>query len=55
MKKSSQESAVERLTSAEAEFAEIERLTKELRRRLDRVAENIRIVAGELRRANGKR
>ena len=39
----------ERLASLEEQFAEIERLTKELRRRLDMVAETVRITAEELR------
>ena len=39
----------ERLASLEEQFAEIERLTKELRKRLDTVAETVRITAEELR------
>jgi len=44
-------SVAARLASAEEDFVEIERLTKELRRRLDRVAETIRIAATQVRRA----
>jgi hypothetical protein len=41
---------IKRLTALELEFAAIERLTKELRRRLDTVAETVRIAAEELAR-----
>lgn len=40
----------ERLASLEDQFIEIERLTKELRKRLDTVAETVRITADELRK-----
>jgi hypothetical protein len=50
MKSPVRKSVVARLASAEEQFADIERLTKELRRRLDRVAETIRSAAQELRR-----
>ena len=42
----------ERLASLEEQFTEIERLTKELRKRLDTVAETVRITADELRQRN---
>lgn len=41
-------SVAARLASAEEQFADIERLAKELRKRLDQVAETVRIVAAEL-------
>ena len=49
------QSVAARLASAEEQFAEIERLTKELRKRLDRVAETVREVVAELRRRPSKR
>jgi hypothetical protein len=48
-------SVVARLASAEEQFAEIERLAKQLRKRLDQVAETVRIVAAELGRRTTKR
>jgi exonuclease VII small subunit len=44
-----------RLASAEDQFADIERLAKELRKRLDQVAETVRIVAAELGHRSTKR
>jgi hypothetical protein len=40
-------STAKRLMSAEEQFDEIERLTKELRKRLDEVAETVRLAAKE--------
>ena len=48
-------SVASRLASAEEQFADIERLAKELRKRLDRVAETVRIVASELGHRTTKR
>jgi hypothetical protein len=50
MKNPVRKSVVARLASADEQFADIERLTKERRKRLDRVAETIRSAAEELRR-----
>jgi tetrahydromethanopterin S-methyltransferase subunit G len=50
-----QQSVAARLASAEQQFADIERLAKELRKRLDRVAETVRIVAAELGHRTTKR
>ena len=55
VKMPARESVVARLASAEEQFAEIERLTKELRKRLDRVAETVRTVAAELNHRTTKR
>jgi hypothetical protein len=41
-----------RLIKAEEQFHEIERLTKELRKRLDVVAETVRVAAQELLRGD---
>ena len=38
-----------RLVSLERQFSEIERITKLLRKRLDEVAETVRVVADDLR------
>ena len=38
-----------RLVSLEKQFSEIERLTKLLRKRLDEVAETVRVAADDLR------
>jgi tetrahydromethanopterin S-methyltransferase subunit G len=55
VKAPARKSAAGRLASAEEQFADIERLAKELRKRLDRVAETVRIVAAELSRRTTKR
>jgi hypothetical protein len=39
------ESTAKRLMNAEEQFGEIERLTKEFRKRLEEVAETVRLVA----------
>jgi len=54
VKKPAQKSAVARLASAEEQFHEIERLIKELRKRLDAVAETVRTAADELGRVGKK-
>ena len=48
------DSTAKKLIHAEKQFDEIERLTKELRKRLDEVAETVRVAARELLDA-GKR
>ena len=55
MKTPARKSVAARLASAEEQFAEIERITKELRKRLDRVAETVRVVAAELAHRTTKR
>ena len=55
VKTSARKSVAGRLASAEEQFADIERLAKELRKRLDHVAETVRIVAAELGRRPAKR
>jgi tetrahydromethanopterin S-methyltransferase subunit G len=55
VKTPARKSVAARLASAEEQFADIERLTKELRRRLDQVAETVRIVAAELGQRTTKR
>jgi len=55
VKTPARKSVAARLASAEEQFADIERLAKELRRRLDQVAETVRIVAAELGQRTTKR
>ncbi|HMB81723.1 MAG TPA: hypothetical protein VKI43_16725 [Vicinamibacterales bacterium] len=46
---------IKRLVALEKEFAAIEQLTKELRKRLDTVAETVRIAADELTKLKRRR
>jgi hypothetical protein len=43
-----------RLASVEDQFREVERLSKQLRKRLDTIAETVRIAAEELNTLTGK-